>query len=132
MFAILVWDNHINSFSGRPQARILAEGLENDVELRARGEEENWTYINDFDGNVGHLWICEYNTRLDLLRQANGYTQAGLSAATGIPFRTLQEYCQGRKPITSANIVRCHLLAKALACKIEDLVDMEEWQHERI
>ena len=82
-------------------------------------------YIEDMEGRPCGLWICEYDTRLDLLRQAREFTQAGLAEATGIPFRTIQEYCQGRKPLEKASIVRCLLLAKALGCKVEDLIDPE-------
>ena len=83
-------------------------------------------YIEDEAGRSCGLWICEYDTRLDLLRQANDYTQAGLAEATGIPLRTIQEYCQGRKPLEKASIVRCLLLAKALGCKVEDLIDVPD------
>lgn len=83
-------------------------------------------YIEDEAGRSCGLWICEYDTRLDLLRQANDYTQAGLAEATGIPLRTIQEYCQGRKPLEKASFVRCLLLAKALGCKVEDLIDNPE------
>ena len=82
-------------------------------------------YIEDEAGRSCGLWICEYDTRLDLLRQANDYTQAGLAEATGIPLRTIQEYCQGRKPLEKVSIVRCLLLAKALGCKVEDMIDQE-------
>ena len=83
-------------------------------------------YIEDAEGRPCGLWICEYDTRLDLLRQARELTQAGLAEATGIPFRTIQEYCQGRKPLEKVSIVRCLLLAKALGCKVEDLIDDPE------
>lgn len=83
-------------------------------------------YMEDEQGRTCGLWICEYDTRLDLLRQANDYTQAGLAEATGIPLRTIQEYCQGRKPLEKVSIVRCLLLAKALGCKVEDLIDDPE------
>ena len=82
-------------------------------------------YLEDEAGRSCGLWICEYDTRLDLLRQANDYTQAGLAEATGIPLRTIQEYCQGRKPLEKVSIVRCLLLAKALGCKVEDMIDQE-------
>ena len=82
-------------------------------------------YMEDEAGRSCGLWICEYDTRLDLLRQANDYTQAGLAEATGIPLRTIQEYCQGRKPLEKVSIVRCLLLAKALGCKVEDLIEVE-------
>lgn len=81
-------------------------------------------YIEDAEGRPCGLWICEYDTRLDLIRQANDYTQAGLAKLTGIPFRTVQDYCQGRKKILNVSIDRVWKLAKALGCKMEDLIDV--------
>lgn len=101
---------------------IIAWDIEDLEEAQDFYTEHNG-YIEDAEGRPCGLWICEYDTRLDLLRQANYYTQAGLAEATGIPFRTIQEYCQGRKPLEKASIVRCLLLAKALGCKVEDLID---------
>lgn len=86
--------------------------------------EDHNGYIEDEAGRSCGLWIAEFDTRLDLLRQANDYTQAGLADVTGIPLRTIQEYCQGRKPLEKASIVRCLLLTKALGCKVEDLIDV--------
>ena len=83
-------------------------------------------YIEDGEGHPCGLWICEYDTRLDLLRQARELTQAGLAKLTGIPFRTIQDYCQGRKKILNVSIDRVYKLAKALGCKMEDLIDDPE------
>ena len=82
----------------------------------------------DEEGNLCILHTEEYATRLDLLRQGKAMSEMQLSVATGIPFRTVQEYCQGRKPLEKASIVRCLLLAKALGCKVEDLIDKEAWE----
>lgn len=108
--------------NGRRGSAIRACGIK-DWDLALEIFNDNNGYIEDEAGRSCGLWICEYDTRLDLLRQANDYTQAGLAEATGIPLRTIQEYCQGRKPLEKASIVRCLLLAKALGCKVEDLID---------
>ena len=80
-------------------------------------------YIEDAEGRPCGLWICEYDTRLDLIRQAREFTQAGLSDIACIPFRTGQDYCQGRKKLRNVSISRVWRLARALDCKMEDLVD---------
>lgn len=111
--------------NGRRGSAIMAWGIKDwDLALEIFNDKNG--YIEDEAGRSCGLWICEYDTRLDLLRQANDYTQAGLAEATGIPLRTIQEYCQGRKPLEKVSIVRCLLLAKALGCKLEDLLDDPE------
>ena len=108
--------------NGRRGSAIMAWGVKDwDLALEIFNDKNG--YIEDEAGRSCGLWICEYDTRLDLLRQANDYTQAGLADVTGIPLRTIQEYCQGRKPLEKVSIVRCLLLAKALGCKVEDLID---------
>ena len=121
MFAVL--RHNIDRLpNGRRGSAITACGIKDwDLALEIFNDKNG--YMEDEAGRSCGLWICEYETRLDLLRQANEYTQAGLAEATGIPFRTIQEYCQGRKPLENVSIVRCLLLAKALGCKVEDLID---------
>ena len=112
--------------NGRRGSRIVCAGIPDDRYDYAQGiYTKHDGSLEDEAGRSCGLWICEYDTRLDLLRQANDYTQAGLAEATGIPLRTIQEYCQGRKPLEKVSIVRCLLLAKALGCKVEDLIDQE-------
>ena len=113
--------------NGRRGSSIMAWGIKDwDLALEIFNDKNG--YIEDEAGRSCGLWICEYDTRLDLLRQVNDYTQAGLAEAAGIPLRTIQEYCQGRKPLEKVSIVRCLLLAKALGCKVEDLIDKEAWE----
>lgn len=111
--------------NGRRGSSIIWAGIVN-YECVSHIFDDYGGYMEDEAGRTCGLWICEYDTRLDLLRQANDYTQAGLAEATGIPLRTIQEYCQGRKPLEKVSIVRCLLLAKALGCKVEDLLDDPE------
>lgn len=115
--------------NGRRGSKIVCAGIPEDrYDYAQYIYTKHDGYLEDEAGRSCGLWICEYDTRLDLLRQANDYTQAGLAEATGIPLRTIQEYCQGRKPLEKVSIVRCLLLAKALGCKVEDLIsaDVEE------
>lgn len=110
--------------NGRRGSGIVSVGIpENCYDYAQEIYTKHDGYLEDEAGRRCGLWICEYETRLDLLRQVNDYTQAGLAEATGIPLRTIQEYCQGRKPLEKASIVRGLMLSKALGCKIEDLID---------
>lgn len=122
MFAVLR-HNIDRQPNGRRGSAIIWGGIVNYECVKHIYEDYNG-HCEDEQGRECGLWICEYDTRLDLLRQANDYTQAGLADVTGIPLRTIQEYCQGRKPLEKASIVRCLLLAKALGCKVEDLIDV--------
>lgn len=112
--------------NGRRGSSIVWFGIPED---RYNYAQEIYTthdgYLEDEAGRSCGLWICEYETLLDLIRQANDYTQVGLAEATGIPLRTIQEYCQGRKKLLNASIERVWKLAKALCCKMEDLIDQE-------
>lgn len=113
--------------NGRRGSAIMAWAIKDwDFALEIFNDKNG--YMEDEAGRSCGLWICEYETLLDLIRQANDYTQAGLAEATGIPLRTIQEYCQGRKPLEKVSIGRCLLLAKALGCKVEDLIDQEVWE----
>lgn len=126
MYAVLR-HNIDRQANGRRGSRIVCAGIPEDCYDYARYiYTKHDGYVEDEAGRSCGLWICEYETRLDLLRQANDYTQAGLAEATGIPLRTIQEYCQGRKPLEKASLVRCLLLAKALGCKVEDLIDVPD------
>lgn len=65
--------------------------------------------------------------KLKEVRQAKGWSQSKLAENTGLNVRTLQHYEQGSKIFDHARldtILRC---AIALDCKIEDLIDNEEY-----
>ena len=65
--------------------------------------------------------------KLKEVRQAKGWSQSKLAENTGLNVRTLQHYEQGSKVFDHARldtILRC---AIALDCKIEDLIDNEEY-----
>ena len=55
-------------------------------------------------------------------REILGYSQKELSELSGVNFRTLQDYEQGRKPICSAHADVVLNLSKALKCPIEYLI----------
>ena len=55
-------------------------------------------------------------------RQLQGMTQKELSEKTGISLRTIQNYEQGKNDIKKAAGETLLILAKALNCSIEDLL----------
>lgn len=56
------------------------------------------------------------------LRKKIGLTRAQLAEETGINFRTLEAYEQGRKDINGAKLKTLLKLCQALDCKLEDLI----------
>lgn len=62
-------------------------------------------------------------TRLKLRRLDVGLSQRELAESAGVPLRTLQEYEQGRKDISKAQVAYLIMLARALCCDVEDLVE---------
>ena len=56
-------------------------------------------------------------------REELGYSQSQLSEISGVNFRTLQDYEQGRKPIASVKGEVLHRISTSLGCTIEDLLD---------
>lgn len=62
-------------------------------------------------------------TRLKVRRVESGLSQRELAESAGVPLRTLQEYEQGRKDISKAQVAYLIMLAKALCCDVEDLVE---------
>ena len=66
-------------------------------------------------------WCAEQPVKI--YREDKGLTQKALSEAAGISIKTLQDYESGRKDINGAAASTVKLLAKALGCKMEDLID---------
>lgn len=60
---------------------------------------------------------------LATLRIEAGITQKELSAATGIPVRTIQEWECGNRNLV--DIYKIHRIAQVLGCTIEDIVELE-------
>ena len=60
---------------------------------------------------------------LQKCRKAKGLTQRQLAEQTGIPLKTIQfiEW----KTANALGIAKAHRIAKALDCRIEDLIDEE-------
>lgn len=55
-------------------------------------------------------------------RKELGYSQSEFAKVSGVNFRTLQDYEQGRKPLSSVKGDVLLKLSNALGCSIEDLL----------
>ena len=65
-------------------------------------------------------------TRLKQLRQRAGFSQSELAEASGVPVRTIQQYEQRQKSINKAQAEYLMMLARALNCSTEDLIEPVE------
>lgn len=63
------------------------------------------------------------DTNLKRLRQAAKLSQRELAELSGVPVRTIQQYEQRQKNINKAQAEYLVLLAKALCCEIDDLIE---------
>ena len=62
-------------------------------------------------------------TNLKRMRMRAGLSQRELAEASGVPLRTIQQYEQRQKNINKAQVEYLLMLAQALCCKVEDLVE---------
>lgn len=65
-------------------------------------------------------------TRLRRARDAAGMTQAQLSRESGVSLRSVQQYEQRKKDVNRAQARSLLALAKALGCRMEDLMEPED------
>lgn len=66
------------------------------------------------------------NEKLQGLRQAAGLSQSQLAKAAGINVRVYQNYEQGVRDISKAQLSTLLRVCKALDCKLADIVTDEE------
>lgn len=62
--------------------------------------------------------------KIKTVREERGLSQAELAKLADVSVRTLQAYEQGTKDINKAEVLRVYRIAKALKCKIEDLIEL--------
>jgi DNA-binding transcriptional regulator YiaG len=65
-------------------------------------------------------------TKLKQLRQRAGLSQSELAEQSGVPVRTIQQYEQRQKSINKAQAEYLIMLANALHCNAEDLIETVE------
>lgn len=64
-------------------------------------------------------------TNLQKRRVEKGYTQGQLATMTGISLWTIREYEQGRRILDKSESWRAVILADALDCSVEELMENE-------
>ena len=76
---------------------------------------------------VDHMNECirkaKQDTNLKIIRMQSGFTQKELAEISGVPVRTIQQYEQRRKNINKAQGEYLLMLAKALNCSMEQLIE---------
>lgn len=63
-------------------------------------------------------------SKLKAIRESKGLSQAKLSEISGVNIRMIQHYEQGYKDINKAQAITLYQVAKALECKIENLLEL--------
>ncbi len=80
--------------------------------------------IRQFVDKMNELYRkAKPETNLKLRRKRAGLSQRELAEQTGISVRTIQQYEQRQKSINKAQGEYLALLAKALCCNVEDLIE---------
>lgn len=84
--------------------------------------------IRQFVDKMNELYIfAKSETNLKLLRQSAGLSQRELADLSGVPIRTIQQYEQRQKNINKAQAEYLVMLAQALCCKVDDLIEKVLW-----
>lgn len=65
--------------------------------------------------------------KLKEIRQSKGFSQSQLAEKTGLNVRTIQHYEQGSKIFDHARIDTILKVCIALNCKLEDVIDNQEY-----
>jgi len=63
-------------------------------------------------------------TNLKRIRKASDLSQTKLAELSGVNIRMIQHYEQGVKDINAAAALTVYKLAQALACTVEDLLEI--------
>lgn len=87
-----------------------------------------WPYhemdIRQFVDKMNELYRAAMpETNLKRRRLEAGFSQSQLAEMTGIPVRTIQQYEQRQKDINKAQVQYLIVLAQALCCQVEKLVE---------
>lgn len=64
-------------------------------------------------------------TRLKMLRLRAGLTQREMADKAGVKIRVYQSYEQGQRPIEHVRTETVLRMAKALECRVEDLIETQ-------
>ena len=95
-----------------------------DVYLEGYDSEER-AYSNESFGSTNGWSYYHIVTNLKIRRQARALSQSKLAELSGVNLRILQYYEQGTKDINKAAAITVYNLARALKCKVEDLLELD-------
>lgn len=80
--------------------------------------------IRQFVDKMNTLYrSAQPDTNLKCLRKASGMSQRELAEMSGVPLRTIQQYEQRQKNINKAQAKYLLMLAKALCCEVDELME---------
>ena len=80
--------------------------------------------IRQFTDHMNELYLkANPDTNLKRLRKKTRLSQSALAEISGVPLRTIQQYEQRQKNINKAQAQYVAMLAQALYCKMEDLLE---------
>lgn len=80
--------------------------------------------IRQFCDKMNELYrTAKPETNLKSLRKQAGFSQRELAELSGVPVRTIQQYEQRQKNINKAQAEYLVMLAQALCCGVEDLME---------
>ena len=80
--------------------------------------------IRQFVDHMNELYLKDNpDANLKRLRKAAGISQNTLAEISGVPLRTIQQYEQRRKNINKAQAEYLVMLAQALCCDVQDLLE---------
>lgn len=83
--------------------------------------------IRQFVDKMNALYrAAQPDTNLKRLRKSAGFSQRELAEMSGVPLRTIQQYEQRQKHINKAQAEYLVMLAKALYCEIDALLEKTE------
>jgi len=83
--------------------------------------------IRHFCDRMNELYrAANPETKLKQMRQRAGMSQSELAEQSGVPVRTIQQYEQRQKSINKAQAEYLMMLARALHCNAEDLIEPVE------
>ena len=83
--------------------------------------------IRQFVDKMNALYrAAQPGTNLKRLRKAANFSQRELAEMSGVPLRTIQQYEQRQKSINKAQAEYLVMLAKALCCEVDALLEKSE------
>lgn len=86
--------------------------------------------IRQFADRMNELYLAKTpNTNLKNLRNLAGFSQSELAVLSEVPVRSIQQYEQRQKNINKAQAETLLRLARALNCRMEDLIEKVPYLH---